>query len=158
MQSPTPALAGKRELVHLGASAQHPAREEGIVGVGLKGDNPVGDVGEGIGIDTLVGAYVNGRAAARHQRGQHGELRLARAGLLRNAPAVEARRRKQHREPFAKRQRHRGIPSVHGACRAMSLNIRARSADIEAFVISNLPFRLRGSLLSAVSRGRLPYP
>ena len=91
----------------LGAAAQHPAREEGIVGVGLERDDPFGDIRKGVGVDPLVGTYVDGGAAARHQLGQDSELRLARARLFRDTPSVEIRRRHQHREPFAERQRHR---------------------------------------------------
>jgi hypothetical protein len=75
--------------MHLGATAQHPACEEGVVGVGLESNDPIGDVRECIGEEPQVGTYVNGDTAARHQLGQHSEFGLARACFFRDTPPVE---------------------------------------------------------------------
>src|SRR5215470_6970791 len=92
--------------MQLGATAQHPARKEGVVGVGLESDDSVGNHRERIGEEPLIGAYVNGGAAMRYELGQDSELRLARACFLRDTPPVEPRWRHQHCKSFAEGQRH----------------------------------------------------
>src|SRR5262245_12609647 len=60
---------GERNLVHLGAIAQHPTCEEGVVGIRFEGENAIGDVGEGVGEEPNVCTDVDGNTAARHQFG-----------------------------------------------------------------------------------------
>jgi hypothetical protein len=75
--------------VYFGSTTQHPAGEEGVVWVGLESDDMVGNVREGIGEDPLVGAYVYGDAATRHELGQDSEFWFARACFFPDTPPVE---------------------------------------------------------------------
>ena len=50
--------------MHLGAIAQHPTCEEGVVGIRFEGENAIGDVGEGIGEEPNVCTDVDGNPAA----------------------------------------------------------------------------------------------
>ncbi len=97
----------QRDLVHLGAAAQHPPRECGIVGIGLAGDDTVCHCSERVGEEALVRADIDRGSAAGDQLGKNGELGLPGAQLIADAAAVEPRRRHQHGELFAKRERHR---------------------------------------------------
>src|SRR5258707_8861183 len=46
VEGPAARLVGERQLKHLGAPAQHPAREAGVVGVGLETHDAVRDRSE----------------------------------------------------------------------------------------------------------------
>src|SRR5215207_1927890 len=59
--------------------------------VGLKSDDPVRNVREGVGVEPFVGTYIDSSAAARHQLGQERELRLAPTHFFRNTLSVEVR-------------------------------------------------------------------
>jgi len=86
--------------VHLCATSQHPACEEGVVGVGFEGEDAIGDIGEGVREESNICTDIDGNTAARHQLGKDRELGLTRAGLLCDTLPVENRWRYQHREPF----------------------------------------------------------
>ena len=82
---PRPDASESAKLAHLGATAQHPTGEEGVVRVGFEGDDVIGDVGEGVGKEPNVCTDVDGNPAAWHQLGKNREFGLARACLFRDS-------------------------------------------------------------------------
>src|SRR5262249_10806433 len=140
---------GERNLVHLGAIAQHPTCEQGVVGIRFEGENAISDVGEGVGEEPNVCTDVDGNTAARHKFGKDRELRLTRACLLRNAPPVENRRWHQHRKPFGQGQRHQ---QLLGKAAATSPRRRAAEQRYElAPVVHSIPSSGSASSLGGMS-------
>ena len=120
--------------MHLGAIAQHPTCEEGVVGIRFEGENAIGDVGEGVGEEPNVCTDVDGNTAARYQFGKDRELRLTRACLYAasSSPCSAA-------WPLAARAQRAGKlrtigflgPNAHSAANEWVAALAQRLCDVE---------------------------
>jgi len=95
VEARAPRSVGERERVHLGAPAQHPAREAGVVGIGLEADDATRKPGEREGEEPLIDADVDRGAAPSHQPVEDRELRLAGRRLVGDPTALCTRSLKE---------------------------------------------------------------